>query len=363
MQPLWALGLMSGTSLDGIDAAMVETDGEQIFSFGESRFRPYQEDERTVLRRALGAMPGAPGLTEVAALVEVCHSVAAEGFAADIVGFHGQTLSHDPAAFHTFQIGDGGTLSDAIACPVVWDFRVADVLSGGEGAPLVPVFHFAAAKYAGLSGSVAILNIGGVANVTWLDTNALSADAAGALLAFDTGPGNALINDFTQTRCGRSFDDGGTLAGCGTPDSALVSRLLEHSYFERPPAKSLDRDDFAFVLEHLSAASDADGAATLTALTAASIAASVRHMPCPPDRWLICGGGRHNATLMQMISQHTNAAVDPVEVIGLDGDMLEAQAFGYLAVRVLRNLPTSLPSTTGARLPVCGGRVSGLTAD
>ncbi|MEO0911521.1 MAG: anhydro-N-acetylmuramic acid kinase [Pseudomonadota bacterium] len=360
MRPLWALGLMSGTSLDGIDAAMVQTDGVRIFAFGESRFRPYQQDEHALLRRALGAMPDAPGLSEVTACVDMCHSVVAEGFSPDVVGYHGQTLSHDPSAFHTFQVGDGTALSESLGRTVVWDFRTADVLSGGEGAPLVPVFHFAAAKMAELEGYVAILNIGGVANVTWLDAGAEVADSPDALLAFDTGPGNALINDFMAARRDMGMDRDGALAAEGVPDEGIVARLLTHPYFTKPPPKSLDRDAFRHALDALRPLSDADGAATLTALTAASIAASTRHMPHPPDRWLITGGGRQNATLMRMIAAHTNTPVDPVEAVGLDGDMLEAQAFGYLAVRVLRGLPTSLPGTTGARLAVCGGRVSGV---
>ncbi|QHQ36751.1 anhydro-N-acetylmuramic acid kinase [Algicella marina] len=357
MEPIWSLGLMSGTSLDGIDAALVRTDGVEIAEFGASRFRPYSNDETQTLRDGLGAMPG-PGLEAVAEVVLTAHAEAAAGLKAELIGFHGQTLSHDPARFHTFQIGDGSALAALLGAPVVWDFRTADVLSGGEGAPLVPVFHFAAARHAGLTGTLAILNIGGVANVTWVNADASAAEDAGALLAFDTGPGNALINDFLRLRRGAQLDAGGELAAEGTADEDVIAQVLTHPYFSRLPAKSLDRDDFAHVQELVASHTDADGAATLTALTAATIAASLRHMPLPPDRWLITGGGRHNHTLMRMIGQRTNAPVDPVEAVGLDGDMLEAQAFAYLAARVKRGLATSLPSTTGARLPVCGGRIS-----
>ena len=356
-RPIRALGLMSGTSLDGIDAAELVTDGVSITAFGPSRFEPYPADTAATLRGQLGAMPGAAGLDHAAALLDEAHAAVASAFqGAEVVGYHGQTLSHAPDRFQTFQLGDGARLARALRRPVVWDFRTADVLSGGEGAPLVPVFHLALARHAGLEETVAFLNIGGVANVTWVDP--AERDICRALLAFDTGPGNALINDLMRARAGRELDRDGALAAEGRVDEAFVAQVLARDYFARVPPKSLDRNDFRDLLAALDNHSTSDAVATLTALTAASIAAAVRHMPEPPSRWLVAGGGRLNATMMRMIAARTNAPVDPVEVLGLDGDMLEAQAFAYLAVRVMRGLPTSLPTTTGARMPVCGGRIS-----
>ena len=358
-QPIWALGLMSGTSMDGIDAAALLTDGEEVFGFGPKRFVPFDKEQTAVLRSGLGKWQSDDGLDAIAAQVLETHVEAVRYFpTTELVGFHGQTLSHDPQAYRTFQIGDGAALAAASGKTVVWDFRTADVLSGGEGAPLVPVFHFACAKTVGLSGVTAILNIGGVANVTWLDPNCARAESPGALLAFDTGPGNALINDYLNTHRGLAMDENGSIAETGVVRDEVVTRALDHPYFRKNAPKSLDRNDFSDFLQMVSDLSVPDAVATLTAITAASIAASVRHMPEPPERWLVAGGGRHNKTLMRMLQAHSNIPVEPVEAVNLDGDMLEAQAFAYLAVRVKRGLATSLPSTTGARLPVSGGRIS-----
>lgn len=353
------LGLMSGTSMDGVDAAVVETDGETVQGFGPSVFRPYSREDREALRAALGGWPGEPGLEEVEARVRAAHAAAVAGFdGLKLVGFHGQTLAHEPAGRGTHQIGRGDLLAAETGVPVVWDFRTADVASGGEGAPLVPFFHFALARAIGASAPVAFLNIGGVANVTWVDPRAAAPEAPGALVAFDTGPGNALIDDFLGQRRGEAFDADGATAAEGRVASALLAELGAHPYIRRPPPKSLDRQDFHPFLDRVRGLSTEDGAATLAALTVACVAEGARHFPEPPIRWLVCGGGRRNRTLMTMLSARSNAPVDPVEAAGLDGDMLEAQAFAFLAVRVLRGLPTSGPSTTGARLPVSGGRVS-----
>lgn len=354
-----ALGLMSGTSMDGVDAAVLETDGDAIEAFGPSRFRPYAPDERETLRAALGSWPGAAGLDRVEALVRGAHAEAVAGFdGVDVVGFHGQTLAHEPRGRGTHQIGRGDWLARDSALPVVWDFRTADVASGGEGAPLVPFFHFACARWFGAPGPVAFLNLGGVGNVTWVDPRAAAPDAAGALVAFDTGPGNALIDDFVAARLGHGFDEGGAIAASGRVSQAVLDGLADHPYLRRPPPKSLDRQDFHAFLDRVAPLSTEDGAATLAALTVACVAEAGRWFPEPPERWLVCGGGRRNRTLMAMLAARSNVPVDPVEAVGLDGDMLEAQAFAYLAVRVLEGLPTSAPGTTGVRLPVSGGRVS-----
>ncbi len=360
-EALRALGLMSGTSMDGVDAAVVVTDGETVEGFGPVAFLPYAAAERVVLRSGLGLWPGEDPGREAAieALVRGAHAKAVAGFdGVDVVGFHGQTLAHAPAEGRTHQIGRGDLLAAETGRRVVWDFRSADVASGGEGAPLVPFFHFALARRLGFGAPVAFLNLGGVGNVTWADPRASAPEAAGALMAFDTGPGNALIDDFLQARLGWSHDQGGAVAAQGRVDEGVVAGLAAHPFIARKPPKSLDRQDFHRFLEKVAGLSTEDGAATLAALTAACVAEAARNFPEPPARWLVCGGGRKNATVMRMLGQRTNAPVDPVEAVGLDGDMLEAQAFAYLAVRVLRGLPTSAPSTTGCRVPVCGGRIS-----
>lgn len=354
-----ALGLMSGTSMDGVDAAVVETDGEVIAGFGASRFRAYAAGERAVLRAALGRWPGEAGLDEVEALVRRAHGEAVSPCDnVEVVGFHGQTLAHDPRGRGTHQIGRGDLLARDCGLPVVWDFRTADVASGGEGAPLVPFFHFACARWMGAGAPVAFLNLGGVGNVTWVDPRAPAPEAPGALLAFDTGPGNALIDDFLRARIGADFDAEGAVAAAGRVDAAVLAGLNGHPYIERTPPKSLDRQDFHGFLERVAHLSTEDGAATLAALTVACVMEGARHFPEPVGRWLVCGGGRRNRAVMRMLAARANLPVEPVEAVGLDGDMLEAQAFGFLAVRVLRGLPTSAPGTTGVRLPVSGGRVS-----
>ncbi len=354
-----ALGLMSGTSMDGVDAAVLETDGVAISRFGPSAFRAYGPAERATLRAALGTWPGDPGLEAVEAEVRRAHAAAVAGFGdVELVGFHGQTLAHEPRGRGTHQIGRGDLLAEDCGLPVVWDFRTADVASGGEGAPLVPFFHFACARHIGAEMPVAFLNLGGVGNVTWVDPRAAGPEAAGALLAFDTGPGNALLDDFLQQRLGRDYDADGALAAAGRVDEGALAGLAAHPYLARVPPKSLDRQDFHGLLDRVAGLSTEDGAATLAALTAACVAEAARHFPEPASRWLVCGGGRRNRAIMAMLAARSNAPVEAVEAVGLDGDMLEAQAFAYLAVRVLRGLPTSAPGTTGVRLPVSGGRIS-----
>lgn len=358
--PVWALGAMSGTSLDGVDAALVRTDGERIFAFGETAYRPYTEPERETIRAALGRWPGEAGVAEAAEVVETVHAALMAPLAreAGIAGFHGQTLAHDPAHRRTHQAGDGQVLAEVLGLPVVWDFRSADVRLGGQGAPLAPFFHFACARWIGAEAPLAFLNLGGVGNLTWLDPRAPAPEAPGACLAFDTGPANAPVNDLMRARLGRERDEGGALAAAGNPDDAVVARFLRHPYFFRMPPKSLDRNDFASLLDDVAGLSDADAASTLTAAAAAAVAKGVEHFPAPVSRLLVTGGGRHNATLMAMIAAFLDCPVEPVEAAGLDGDMLEAQAFAHLAVRVARGLPTSCPGTTGVAAVVGGGTVS-----
>jgi len=357
MGPVWALGLMSGTSMDGIDGAAVLTDGVDIQGFGPKRFEPYAPEVRKAIRAALGTWESHGG--EVASLITRAHGDMITYFpTVEVAGFHGQTLSHEPQGRGTLQAGDGMALAQATGKRVVWDFRTADVASGGEGAPLIPFFHHACARMLGLSAPVAFLNIGGVGNVTWVDPLVAAPEALGAVVAFDTGPGNALIDDLVAQAGQGQMDEGGAMAATGTVDEGLVAEVLADPYFERPPPKSLDRNHFAWVVARVAGHFLPDALATLSAITSASIAAALRHMPEPPSQWLVGGGGRHNATVMGGVQARSNTSIAPVEAVGLDGDFLEAQAFAWLAVRVERGLPTSGPTSTGARLPVSGGRIS-----
>lgn len=351
---LRVLGTMSGTSLDGVDAAVLETDGVEIAGFGESAYRPYAEEERAVLRAALGAWPGDPRAEAAAEVVELAHAELLARFApVDLVGFHGQTLAHEPGGRGTHQAGSGQVLAQALGWPVVWDFRSADVRLGGQGAPLAPFYHHALARWLGLDAPVVFLNIGGVANVTWVDPRIPAPQHA--CLAFDCGPGNAPMDDAMRARRGLARDEGGALAARGTPDAARLDAFVGHEFFRRIPPKSLDR---AAPVPDTAGLGDADALATLAAGCAAGVALAFEHFPAPPERLLVCGGGRHNATLMAMIAAGCDVPVAPVEAAGLDGDMIEAQAFAYLAARVARGLPTSAPGTTGVAAPVGGGVLS-----
>lgn len=355
---IWALGAMSGTSLDGVDAAMVQTDGETVLAFGPHAFRPYTAPEQALLRAALGQWPGGPDVQAAAEVVENAHAELLSRFSGvDLVGFHGQTLAHDPAGRGTHQTGNGALLAEALGLPVVWDFRSSDVAMGGQGAPLVPFYHHALARQIGATEPLAFLNLGGVGNLTWTDPRLAAPEAA--CLAFDTGPANAPVNDLMRARLGLEQDEGGALAATGKADEAVVAAFLTHPYFHRMPPKSLDRNDFHSLLDAVRDLPDADAARSLTACAAAAVARGTEHFPSPVSRLLVAGGGRHNATLMaELAARLPGITVEPVEAAGLNGDMLEAQAFAYLAVRVARGLPTSCPTTTGVAAAVGGGQIS-----
>jgi anhydro-N-acetylmuramic acid kinase len=357
---------MSGTSLDGIDVALIVSDGEKINEIGPFRSFFYAEGERELLRRALKDAAGMksrdelPGvLNEAKRTVTVRHAEAVEVFLAetgtarsgiDLVGFHGQTVLHDPARRLTVQIGDGAALAGRLGIPVVWDFRAADVGAGGQGAPFVPAYHRALAETAGLEPPVAFLNVGGVANVTYIG-------ADGELIAFDTGPGNALLDDWVHRRTGSPFDADGRLAASGKPSERFLAQLLAQPYFYAPPPKSLDRNSFD--VSAVAELSDADGAATLLAFTARSVAAALRHLPALPRSWHVCGGGRRNAALMRLLGEMLkDAPIRSIDELGFDGDATEAQAFGFLAIRAADGAPLTFPMTTGVPAPLSGGRIS-----
>ncbi|HQS14939.1 anhydro-N-acetylmuramic acid kinase [Reyranella sp.] len=354
--PLRALGLMSGTSLDGVDVALIETDGERIGAFGPSLTVPYDDEVRRTVRAAFGAGQPSEATRAAERAVTAAHVAAVRRWASergiplssvDLVGFHGQTITHRPENRFTWQIGDGAALARELGVRVVNDLRAADVAAGGQGAPLVPIYH--AALAADLPRPLAVVNVGGVGNVTWIGPD-------GALLAFDTGPGNGPIDDWCARRAGQRYDKDGALAAAGKVDRGRLQRFAEHRFFSKVPPKSLDRGDFNDVWAD--GLSVADGTATLTWGTARAIALAARHFPAPVSRWVICGGGARNPTLLRAIAEETAAKVLTAADLGWDGDALEAQAFAFLAVRSLRGLPLTFPGTTGAPRPMTGGRLN-----
>jgi anhydro-N-acetylmuramic acid kinase len=357
--PLRVLGTMSGTSLDGVDAAIIETDGHVVHAFADSTYRPYTDAERTVLRAALGCWPGDGAVAEATAIMEQAHIEVIQRFGpVDLVGFHGQTFAHEPHGRGTHQAGDGAALAAACGVPVVWDFRSMDVARGGEGAPLAPAYHFALAKWLQCGEPVAFLNLGGVGNITWVDPLCDDVSQPGAVVAFDTGPANAPLNDMMQKRFGRAFDAQGAVAAGGQVDQQILDRFAGHAYFHQRPPKSLDRDAWQGLCEEVDHLPDADAAATLTAAAATGVMLGLAHLPKAPGSIFVSGGGRRNPVMMKMICERAKCPVVPVEDVGLDGDMLEAQAFAYLAVRVVKGLATSFPRTTGVQRNLSGGRIS-----
>ncbi len=378
--PTHIIGLMSGTSADGVDAALLFTDGEAVAEAGASVFVPY---EAALRAQILALMQGDGDAAKIAhALTEVhCQAVNlllkkgnVSRETVSLIGFHGQTIRHAPMQGITVQIGDAAYLAKETGIPVVSDFRTNDVKNGGHGAPLVPLYH--AALAASLPKPVMLVNIGGVANVTWIGGTesdsacvalyGTSREAAGIseakggklpsnhnLLAFDCGPGNALMDDWVHHHTGARYDDTGKLAAQGEVDEAAVVRFLADPFFSQLPPKSLDRNHFKISGDW----NAANGAATLTAMTAAAIAKACDAVPQRPRQLILCGGGRHNPTLVRMIAERSGCEVTNIDALGWDGDMIEAEAFAYLAARSVRGLPLSLPTTTGVKQPTSGGQL------
>ncbi|AGH48493.1 MULTISPECIES: anhydro-N-acetylmuramic acid kinase [Sphingomonas] len=355
-----AVGLMSGTSLDGVDAALIETDGEAHVRPLAFRGEPYSEAARATLRAATelalafdSPRPN-PEILAAEDLVTRSHILAVRKLLVDaqispadvaVIGFHGQTIAHRPDRGWTWQIGDGPAMAAALGISVVNDLRSADVAAGGQGAPLLPVYHRALA--AGEAKPLAILNLGGVGNITWIG------EAEGDLIAFDTGPANGLIDDWMERHAGRPYDENGAFAATGRVDEAVLKGMLANPWFDQPPPKSLDRSDFA--LDAVAGLSPADGATTLTAFTALTVERGLRLLPSAPKRLIVAGGGRHNATLMAMLGEACGLRPEPIEALGWNGDATEAEGFAYMAVRSLKGRPISFPGTTGAPEALAGG--------
>lgn len=369
-----AIGLMSGTSMDGVDAAVIETDGEVVQILGPSRSTPFDDDTRQVLRKAVVAARRLdkpdPTIPEIKLAGDMCtrlhidavnYLMSDHGLSAadiDIVGFHGQTINHRPDLGWTWQIGDGAALAEAIDIDVVADFRSNDVASGGQGAPFAPIYHWALSRSPapGLvrpsAWPIAVLNVGGVSNPTWIPSVACSPED---MIAFDSGPGNALIDDWMLKHTGRAIDENGAHAREGRVHEDVLVRLMDHVHFDLPVPKSLDRHDFS--LDAVEGLSLDDGAATLVAFTAAAVAKGMEHMPAAPKAWYVTGGGRHNPALMDALEDRLKTPITSVEALGWRGDDLEAELFAYLAVRSLKGLPLTMPGTTGVEKPVTGGRL------
>ncbi len=366
MPPVWAVGLMTGTVLDGmIDIAIIRTDGEMVAEFGPWTLAPYPPEIRGLLARTLDAAldwrftgPEPAIFREAEAALTEAQSAAVTTFLAQagmaasdvaVIGFHGQTVLHrapQPGRpGDTRQLGDGALMARLTGIDVVHDFRTADVRAGGQGAPLAAPYH--AALLAGLDVPAAVLNLGGVANLTW--------QGAGQLVAFDTGPANAPLNDWVERATGQAMDRDGALALAGRVDEARLARLLEHPYLAAPYPKSLDR--FGFRAAMADGLSLEDGAATLAAFTGAAVGRALDLLPERPARLIVCGGGRKNPAITGAL--RTRAGIEPVmaEAVGWRGDAIEAECFAFLAVRALRGLPISYPATTGVPRPMTGGRL------
>lgn len=345
-----AIGLMSGTSMDGVDIAWLETDGDRHVKRGPHGYLPYPKEVQDLLRSCLGLSADPDGRVKKAEeVVTGYHIKAVKNFISahkrrpDLIGFHGQTIFHDPANHKTWQIGDGKKLSQAVECDVVYDFRTRDMLAGGQGAPLIPLYHRALALEAKLDMPACVLNLGGVGNLTWIDGD--------KVYACDTGPGNALLDDWMLRKTGKPMDAEGKTALSGRVDTERVKKWMSDSYFSQKPPKSLDRNAFAHcTVDDMSLE---DGAATLVAFTVVGVINAWRQMPTHPHQMIVAGGGRKNKAIMQGLGNH--AAIINADVLGWNGDSMEAEGFAYLAVRSLQNKPISLPTTTGCKTPALGG--------
>lgn len=353
------IGLMSGTSLDGVDVAYIETDGfAHVRPIGFACF-PYNDVLRAQVRKCFGAKTRTPETDAAERALTMAHIHAVKEFMnqyhlttddIDLIGFHGQTITHDPDNQFTWQLGDGPLLARETGIQVVYDMRSADVAAGGQGAPLMPIYHWARAYSSDVTFPVAILNIGGVSNVTWLGLN------EGDLLSFDCGPGNALIDDVVLKAMGERFDKDGAIAKSGRADQEILSRWLSHPFFEKHPPKSLDRD--AWDTKTISNFPLAGAVATLTDFTVAAIVNGTRYFPEPATAWYVTGGGRLNKSIMDGLRDQLKCSVEPVEALGWNGDALEAEGFAYLAVRSFLGSPLSYPTTTGVQKAMTGGRIA-----
>ena len=346
-----AIGLMSGTSIDAVDAALIKTDGKNVIERLDFVSVPYNDEDKKAIKSCLGLREDKNGLVKKAE--EIIHKRHIEAInklnasSVDIIGFHGHTITHAPEEKFTWQIGDAQKLAKEIGIEVIKDLRINDIKSGGQGAPLLPIYHYALLKSKNIPLPVAILNLGGVANYTYISEDE-------ELLAFDTGPANALIDDFINIRIGKPYDSEGKLAASGEYNLDLVKKWLEHDFFKRPPPKSLDRDAWD-ILDDVKSMSDKDGAANLTAFTVLATVIGTVFFEKDPYQIFVTGGGRHNLTIMEGLTESLDIKIRNIDEIGCNGDAIEAEGFAYLAVRFLKDLPITFPTTTGVSSPISGG--------
>ncbi|MBI1327767.1 MAG: anhydro-N-acetylmuramic acid kinase [Alphaproteobacteria bacterium] len=351
------IGLMSGTSIDGVDAAWLETDGVSHVKPKGAFFVEYPDELRAQIRAVFGKRERNADIERDITLFQsdvvklALKQWNAKPQEIDYIGFHGQTTFHDPANKLTVQLGDGALMSAQTGIKTIYDFRTADVMAGGQGAPFLPLYHQAVVRENKITKPVALLNIGGVANVTWVGAEQDN------LLAFDTGPGNALMDDFMQIKFNEKHDENGTRARKGEADEALLNKWLVHPYFNARPPKSLDRDAWDVLKDVMNIRAE-DALATLARYTVDSIVMASEWFPEEASAWYVTGGGRHNGYLMRKLEEALGVDVHAVEKLGFDGDALEAQGFAYLAARSVLKLPLSFPTTTGCPTPVTGGKLA-----
>lgn len=349
-----AIGLMSGTSMDGIDVALIKTDGERVIEFGPACEYPFPHETVTHIKAVLGRNdPMAEDIRAVEREVTLLHALAVQKLLGennlraseiDLIGFHGQTIFHDPANRQTIQLGDGDLLAEQLGIDVVYDFRTEDVQKGGQGAPLVPVYHRALCH--DLQKPAALLNIGGIANITYIGSDDV-------LIGFDTGPGNGMMNDIVQNRMGLDFDNKGHIARSGRVHDTIVDAYMGHPYFDQKPPKSLDKKSFS--LDPVAALSTEDALATLLEFVCVSIERGLALLPEYPETLIVCGGGRKNKALVERLKRASNRSVLDADAVGMRGDFIEAEAFAFMAVRHIKNRPNSFPGTTGVSEPTVGG--------
>ncbi|MCQ2914008.1 MAG: anhydro-N-acetylmuramic acid kinase [Alphaproteobacteria bacterium] len=358
IKPLTAIGLMSGSSLDGVDAALIVSDGIDIFKMGKVINRPYDIELRKDLRKAMSEYAKDPDtdFSELERRLTLFNAEVADELLdisdlysedVDLVGFHGQTIFHNASTNKCITLGDGDLLAHEIQIPVINRFRNSDMANGGQGAPIMPSFYDALTHK--LPKPLVILNIGGISTVTWIGD-------FGQLVAFDAGPGNALIDDWVSKKAGSNMDFDGKMASVGTADEKIINAMMRRPYFKQNPPKTLDRNEFLTrIMENLESTSLNDGCATLTAWTAECIKVAEQFYPEMPKQYIVCGGGAHNPTMMRMIRQKLSAPVVDASNFGWNGDFLEAQGIAFLSVRSLYGLPYSFPTTTGVEMPMSGG--------
>lgn len=344
---------MSGTSLDGVDAALILTDGETIETFGAHLTLPYPFSFRTSLMQLINGAADMltiqRELTEfhVNAVQQLLGEANMKAAEVSVVGFHGQTIAHRPRKHLTWQIGDGSLLAEKTGIDVVTDFRRRDMAAGGQGAPVVPVFHLALAKEC--PGPMALVNLGGISNITYIGAEKIPS----SLKAFDMGPGNTLVDRWMEMVTGKPYDYDGKHGLKGRVDEEVLAALMAHERIQAKPPKSLDTQDFN--LDEVKSLSLEDGAATLAAFTARAIAEHLKYLPEEPKLWVIAGGGAHNKAIMHYIKKYLPGEVKTADEMGWSSDAMEAQAFAYLAVRSLKGLPLTFPETTGVSYAVTGG--------